>query len=79
MDENTSNSDSKPRTWTGTSYSLSVDSLLYISNATHGEAVALKYPGHQLGGKGFAIEFRAEHLDTLQNLVAELKAIKATK
>ena len=79
MDENTSNLDSKPRTWTDTSYSLSADSLLYISNATHGEAVALKCSGHQLGGKGFSIEFQVEHLDTLQTLVAELKTLKATK
>jgi len=69
----------KIRTWTNTSYTLAPESLLYISNATHGEAVALKCPGHQLGGKGFSIEFRTEHLDTLQTLVAELKTLKTSK
>ena len=71
--------DSKHRTWTDNSYSLSADSLLYISNATHGEAIALKCPGHSRDGKGFAIEFQVEHLDILQTLVAELEALKAQK
>lgn len=74
-----SETEEKPRTWTDTSYSLSADSLLYISNATHNEAVALKCPGHQLSGKGFSIEFRVDHLNTLKNLVAELEAIEAAK
>ncbi|NET11906.1 MAG: hypothetical protein F6K08_03125 [Okeania sp. SIO1H6] len=74
-----SETEEKPRTWTDTSYSLASTSLLYVANATHGEAVALKCPGHQLAGKGFSIEFRVEQLNTLKNLVAELEAIEAAK
>ncbi len=76
MNKTTQNSESKPKTWTDTSYSLSVDSLLYVANATHGEAIALKCPGHSRDGKGFAIEFRTEHLDVLQTLITKLKALK---
>ncbi len=79
MNETTQNSESNHRTWTDTSYSLSADSLLYISNATHSEAIALKCPGHSRDGKGFAIEFKVEHLDVLKNLVAELENLKAAK
>lgn len=79
MNETTQNSESKPKTWTDTSYSLSADSLLYISNATHSKAIALKCPGHSRDGKGFAIEFQVEHLDVLQTLISELKALKTQK
>ncbi|NES01719.1 MAG: hypothetical protein F6K22_02105 [Okeania sp. SIO2F4] len=71
--------ESKHKTWTDTSYSLSSNDLLYISNATHSEAVALKCPGYSRDGKGFAIEFQMQHLDILKNLVAELENLKAAK
>ncbi len=76
MNETTQNSEPKPKTWTDTTYSLSADSLLYVANGTHGEAIALKCPGDSRDGHGFAIEFQVEHLEVLQSLVAELEVLK---
>ena len=72
--------DSNHKTWTDTHYSLTPDDWLFSTKTTFGEGeegVALNCPGHSRDRYGFVINFKVEHLDVLQSLVAELKALKA--
>ncbi|NES69953.1 MAG: hypothetical protein F6K24_34435 [Okeania sp. SIO2D1] len=80
MNKTTQISDSNHKTWTDTYYALTPDDWLFSAKTTYedgGEGVALNCPGYSRDGNGFVIHFKVEHLDVLQSLVAELKALKA--
>ncbi|NET17104.1 MAG: hypothetical protein F6K08_31965 [Okeania sp. SIO1H6] len=80
MNKTTQFSESNHKTWTDTHYALTPDDWLFSAKATcedGEEGVTLNCPGYSRDGYGFVINFKVEHLDVLQSLVAELKALKA--
>lgn len=65
------------RTWTDTHYKLEDDDWLYIATHEEQSSASLVCPGYARDGEGFSIHFTPAHLETLEQLLAALRIIKA--